>query len=76
MVKHKEQKVSATFSSLIGATGSLKTAVELCIAAVNYPDGGLPVLVTGESGVGKAIWRNFCISMPVIQAQWHPEQNL
>lgn len=54
MVKHKEQKVSATFSSLIGATGSLKTAVELCIAAVNYPDGGLPVLVTGESGVGKS----------------------
>ena len=54
MVKHKEQKVSATFSSLIGATGSLKIAVELCIAAVNYPDGGLPVLVTGEASVGKS----------------------
>ncbi|MEH5969919.1 sigma 54-interacting transcriptional regulator [Phytobacter diazotrophicus] len=54
IVKYKEQEISTTFSSLIGATGSLKTAVELCLAAVNYPDGGLPVLVTGESGVGKS----------------------
>lgn len=45
---------STVFSSLIGSTGSLKTAVELCLAAVNYPDGGLPVLITGESGVGKS----------------------
>lgn len=54
IVKYKEQEISTTFSSLIGATGSLKTVVELCLAAVNYPDGGLPVLVTGESGVGKS----------------------
>ncbi|MDU7132646.1 MAG: sigma 54-interacting transcriptional regulator [Enterobacteriaceae bacterium] len=54
IVKYKEQEISTTFSSLIGATGSLKTAVELCLAAVNYPDGGLPVLVTGESVVGKS----------------------
>lgn len=53
-ITRQEQSPSAAFSSLIGATGSLKTAVELCVAAVNYPDGGLPVLVTGESGVGKS----------------------
>ncbi|RLR17889.1 hypothetical protein D8L93_05540 [Sodalis-like symbiont of Bactericera trigonica] len=28
--------------------------MELCLAAVNYPDGGLPILVTGASGVGKS----------------------
>lgn len=49
-----EQDGATVFRSLIGATGSLKTAVELCVAAVNYPDGGLPVLITGESGVGKS----------------------
>lgn len=42
------------FRTLIGATGSLKSALELCLAAVNYPDGGLPILVTGASGMGKS----------------------
>lgn len=41
-------------ASLIGATGSLKNAVALCRSAVNYPQDGLPVLISGESGVGKS----------------------
>lgn len=46
--------VTDGFSSLIGADGSLKHALSLCLAAVNYPDGGLPVMLNGESGVGKS----------------------
>ncbi|MGL9773571.1 MAG: sigma 54-interacting transcriptional regulator [Sodalis sp. (in: enterobacteria)] len=49
-----QQPAEEVFQALIGATGSLKNAVELCLAAVNYPDGGLPILVTGASGAGKS----------------------
>jgi len=42
------------FSQLIGAEGSLAQAVALCRSAVNYPGDGLPVLLAGESGVGKS----------------------
>lgn len=41
-------------SHLIGAEGSLRNAVGLCRSAVNYPSDGLPVLISGESGVGKS----------------------
>lgn len=53
-VADDEPQSPGVFQSLIGANGSLKHAVELCLAAVSYPDGGLPVLITGESGVGKS----------------------
>lgn len=53
------------FRALIGATGSLKSALELCLAVVNYPDGGLPILVTGASGVGKSTSPPCCTATPV-----------
>lgn len=39
-------------AAVIGATGSQKESIQKCIAAVNYP-GGLNLLITGKSGVGK-----------------------
>ncbi|MFS2222331.1 sigma 54-interacting transcriptional regulator [Pantoea sp. B65] len=47
-------KAPDSFSRLIGADGSLARSVALCRSAVDYPDEGLPVLLAGESGVGKS----------------------
>ncbi len=47
------KKVGA-FMSLIGAQGSLEEAIALCRSAVDYPGDGLPILLSGESGVGKS----------------------
>ena len=41
------------FDAMIGADGSQKNVIERCKAAVSYPPDGLPILITGESGVGK-----------------------
>ncbi|NDL62130.1 sigma 54-interacting transcriptional regulator [Acerihabitans arboris] len=49
-----DKKTQNAFSRLIGADGSLAQAVSLCRSAVDYPTGGLPVLLAGESGVGKS----------------------
>lgn len=48
------QQETNAFSVLIGCHGSQKNIVEQCKAAVNYPPKGLPILITGESGVGKS----------------------
>lgn len=42
------------FEELIGSSGSLKRQVEQCKMAASYPGKGLPVILTGESGVGKS----------------------
>lgn len=42
------------FMKMTGANGSQKKVVEQCKAAVNYPPNGLPILITGQSGVGKS----------------------
>ncbi|MGL4684476.1 MAG: sigma 54-interacting transcriptional regulator [Hafnia alvei] len=42
------------FMQLIGAQGSLAEAIALCRSAVDYPGEGLPILLSGESGVGKS----------------------
>jgi len=42
------------FRTLIGAYGSLRMQVEQCKIAASYPQNGLPVMLTGESGVGKS----------------------
>ncbi|WP_413733343.1 sigma 54-interacting transcriptional regulator [Sodalis sp. RH21] len=47
-------RTSDAFDDFIGAGGSLRQPVDLCRAAVNYPTGGLPMLLVGESGVGKS----------------------
>lgn len=42
------------FSLMIGSDKSLSRSVEQIKSALHYPDNGLPVLITGESGTGKS----------------------
>lgn len=42
------------FLKLIGSNGSLKEQVDQCKAAAVYPNKGLPITLTGNSGVGKS----------------------
>lgn len=42
------------FMNLIGSQGSLAETVALCRSAIDYPGGSLPILLSGESGVGKS----------------------
>lgn len=52
---HKEELVEEDpFVKLIGWDGSLKEQVEQCKAAAVYPTKGLPITLTGNSGVGKS----------------------
>ncbi len=46
------------FSLLIGHEGSLKKPIEQLKTALFYPDGGLPLLITGDSGTGKSYLAN------------------
>ncbi|MCC9083921.1 sigma-54 factor interaction domain-containing protein [Enterococcus faecium] len=39
---------------MIGYDASLKESIEQIKTALYYPDGGLPLLITGESGTGKS----------------------
>ncbi|MGM0125549.1 sigma-54 dependent transcriptional regulator, gfr operon transcriptional activator [Enterococcus sp. AZ194] len=42
------------FSLMIGHDKSLNRVIEQIKTALNYPDNGLPVLITGDSGTGKS----------------------
>ncbi|MFC4771074.1 sigma 54-interacting transcriptional regulator [Enterococcus hermanniensis] len=42
------------FSLLVGSEKSLTRTIEQIKSALYYPDNGLPVLITGESGTGKS----------------------
>lgn len=59
------------FDAMIGADGSQKNVIERCKAAVSYPPDGLPILITGESGVGKSflarLIHQYAISRAVIR---------
>lgn len=50
----EEESESDPFNELIGSEGSLKDPVSQCKAAAIYPGNGLPITLTGESGVGKS----------------------
>lgn len=47
-------KKTDVFMQLIGVQGSLAEAITLCRSAIDYPGEGLPILLSGESGVGKS----------------------
>lgn len=53
-VIEEEESETDPFNELIGADGSLKDQVDQCKAAALYPSNGLPITLTGESGVGKS----------------------
>ncbi|EOH97777.1 sigma 54-interacting transcriptional regulator [Enterococcus pallens] len=48
------EQEATVFRKVIGYNGSLKEAIQQCIAAVKYPPNGLSVLITGDTGVGKS----------------------
>ncbi|KNC92140.1 sigma 54-interacting transcriptional regulator [Trabulsiella odontotermitis] len=58
------------FSLLIGHDGSLKKPIEQLKSALFYPDGGLPLLITGDSGTGKSyvadLMHQFAISQGLL----------
>lgn len=58
------------FSLLIGHDRSLARSIEKLKSAAFYPDGGLPILLTGESGTGKSymvrILHQFCLENELI----------
>lgn len=58
------------FSLLIGHDKSLNRVIEQIKAALNYPDGGLPVLINGESGTGKSylvkLVHHYCIQKELL----------
>ncbi|WP_010238492.1 sigma 54-interacting transcriptional regulator [Clostridium arbusti] len=58
ITKIDHQQETNAFSVIIGCHGSQKKVVEQCKAVVNYPPNGLPILITGESGVGKSFLAN------------------
>lgn len=51
----KENVDDDPFSQFIGAQQSLKDQIEKCRLSANYPNRGMPVLLLGESGVGKSL---------------------
>ena len=50
----EDKDIKDPFTKLIGYNGSLKEQVEQCKAAAVYPNKGLPITLTGNSGVGKS----------------------
>lgn len=49
-----ENNSNKDFRKMIGWNKSLSGAIDQIKAAISYPDLGLPILITGESGVGKS----------------------
>lgn len=43
------------FADLIGKEGSMEKIVQQCKASVDYPPDGLPIIIKGNSGVGKSM---------------------
>ncbi len=50
----KETPTADPFARLIGYAGSLRQQVKQAKSALNYPPAGLPVLISGPVGAGKA----------------------
>lgn len=52
------EKQNIAFTKLIGYKGSLSSIVQQCKSAITYPNGGLPILLLGPTGVGKSLIAN------------------
>ena len=64
------EKEQDFFSLLIGHDKSLNRVIEQIKIALNYPDGGLPVLINGESGTGKSylvhLIHQYCLQQTIL----------
>lgn len=64
--------VEDCFHQIVGANGSLKSTVKQMKAALLYPGLGLPILITGPSGVGKSMLAElayrFCVDNHIIKS--------
>ncbi len=58
---------------LIGHNESLKRPIEQLKTALFYPDGGLPLLMTGESGTGKSYLAQLMHEYAIAQALLSPD---
>mgnify|MGYP001098020456 CR=1 FL=1 len=75
-IRHHDPNISITaedsFHQIIGANGSLKSTIKQLKAALLYPGLGLPVLITGPSGVGKSMLAElayrFCLENSILEA--------
>ncbi|WP_339179968.1 sigma 54-interacting transcriptional regulator [Oceanobacillus sp. FSL W7-1293] len=48
------ENISDPFQEFIGESMDTKNMIEQCKTAISYPPSGLPILLTGSSGVGKS----------------------
>ncbi|EJP3136438.1 sigma-54-dependent transcriptional regulator [Salmonella enterica] len=75
LLAHGEQESAPDdhFSLLIGHNESLKRPIEQLKTALFYPDGGLPLLMTGESGTGKSYLAQLMHEYAIAQALLSPD---
>ena len=66
----EKEEHDTIFKNLIGISGSLKEGIDQIKTAIYYPPNGLPVMLTGPSGVGKShmafLVHQFCIQQEVL----------
>lgn len=55
LIEKDSGKMDDPFCAFIGADQSLKDAVEKCKLSAAYPNRGMPILIFGDSGVGKSL---------------------
>lgn len=69
---HMPIELTDHFSLLIGHDSSLAIAISQLKTALFYPDGGLPLLITGDSGTGKSymakLLHNYAVNQGILSA--------
>ncbi len=64
------------FSLLTGHDGSLRKPIEQMKTALFYPNGGLPLLITGDSGTGKSYMAELMHEFAIAQELLAPDAPL
>ena len=57
---------------LTGHDGSLRKPIEQMKTALFYPNGGLPLLITGDSGTGKSYMAELMHEFAIARGCWRP----
>ncbi|STV83180.1 transcriptional regulator levR [Klebsiella michiganensis] len=64
------------FSLLTGHDGSLRKPIEQMKTALFYPNGGLPLLIVGDSGTGKSYMAELMHEFAIAQGLLAPDAPL